>query len=723
MQLPHKSKKGLSFCLAIFPAFFLALLVLNYGVNVPYWDQWGIAPLFEKIHDGSFSFNDLFMQHNESRLLFPKFVFIPLAYLTHWNVKYEMAFTFLLACIVSLNVYCLSKSTVNGSVVKRLLIAAIANLLIFAPIQWENWLWGIQMIVFVPIVCVTTCVLIAYSKLATRAKFLTSMCLSTISTFSYANGMLCWIVVFPVLVLKSQNELTKNRWLIFSWIIGFAANLLIYFYDYKKPPNHPSFLEAVVHPQQAIQYFLSFLGAPLSFGNGLAALIIGLVLMLLFLTSYLYLLKFLKDSALLHSMAGWLTIGMYTVISAIITTLGRVGFGVEQSLESRYTTFSTYLAVSLVYTTVIVADDIKSKHLFLRNKHVITRSISFLVGIFLILQLLTSIYAVQKMSGSKITRLQAKSCLLFVNFVQEECLSTSVYPDVVQLKDLANTLNDLGFLKPELVKSSNIEVMKGINEANSKEYGSFNNLINVNSNVYVASGWTVLPKRGEPADLVVLTYENVDGDPIVFTVVDMRGKSKDFAKSMQNEQYYNTSWQKKFSSSLLPKGFTKVEAWAFDSTLGKAFKINGSHKIENLPARFTINNIKDIDFKVAPNYIAGFFDVVNSRSGKNIVKVLKSTPFNASGWAILADEGRPADSIVITYGEKNSLVAVAPVSLERADVAKALNNPTYNNSGWNTTINTSILPVGKVVLKGWAYSLVNKEATQLNNLVEVMVIE
>ncbi len=677
------------------------------------------------------------MQHNESRLFFPKFIFIILAYLTHWDVRYEMLFTFLLACIISLNIYSLSKLTVSGGIVKKLLIASIANLLIFAPIQGENWLWGMQMIIFFPIACITTCILVAYSKLVTTIKFLISMVLSTISTFSFANGVLCWIVVFPVLALKSRKELNKSRWLVISWIANFILNEVVYFHNYKKPSQHPRFSEVLVHPQQAIHYFLSFLGAPLSFGKGINALItapiIGLILIILFSASCVYLLRFSRDFTLLHRMAAWLTIGFYTIISAIITTCGRLGFGVQQSLDSRYTTFSVYLTVSVIYLTVIVADDLKKKYFFSTNKQLLTRSTFFLGAILLVLHLSTSIYAVEKMADLRSSRLQIKSCLLFINFVQqEECLRTRVYPDVVTLKSTVDALDNLGFLKPGLVRSSRIQDIKGANDLNSEAYGSFDTLIKVNDNVDFASGWAILPERGEPADSVVLTYENVESNStidnvesnsIIFTVVDTRDVSKDFAKASINELYHNSSWQKAFSSSLLSKGLIKVEAWAFDSNIGKAFKLNGSHKITNSPDSFIIPNVKEINFKAAPNYATGFFDTINNTPSGQKVEVQKATSFTATGWAIVVDEGRPADSIIITYGDNNSLVAVAPVSLERADVAKALNNSAYNNSGWDTKISTHVLPIGKVILKGWAYSSVSKEATQLNNSIEVVVLD
>ncbi len=128
-----------------------------------------------------------------------------------------------------------------------------------------------------------------------------------------------------------------------------------------------------------------------------------------------------------------------------------------------------------------------------------------------------------------------------------------------------------------------------------------------------------------------------------------------------------------------------------------------------------VTNIKEINFKVASKSPpSGFFDGVNG-SAVTKIEVQTATPITARGWAILADEGRPADRVIVTYGKKNSLVAVASVNLERPDVAKALENPAYSKSGWSITLATSNLPKGQIVLKAWAYNSARKEAIQLGS--------
>jgi len=136
-----------------------------------------------------------------------------------------------------------------------------------------------------------------------------------------------------------------------------------------------------------------------------------------------------------------------------------------------------------------------------------------------------------------------------------------------------------------------------------------------------------------------------------------------------------------------------------------------------------VKDVGEINFKPAsPNFTSGFFDGKNG-TRETTFEVSKATIFNISGWAILANENRPADMVIITYGDTNSLLAMAPVNLERPDVVKVLKNPAYKNSGWSTTINPSTLPANQVVLKAWAYNSANKEATQLSRTHEVIVVK
>jgi hypothetical protein len=86
-------------------------------------------------------------------------------------------------------------------------------------------------------------------------------------------------------------------------------------------------------------------------------------------------------------MIGWIMIGFYSVVSALITSFGRVGWGVEGALSSKYTTFSIYIIIAIIHLLPIVFSHIYSQT-NLQNKQVLFRKITVIFSVLglLILQ-------------------------------------------------------------------------------------------------------------------------------------------------------------------------------------------------------------------------------------------------------------------------------------------------------------------------------------------------
>ncbi len=572
-------RKALFFCLATLPPCLLGMLIVKFSVDVPFGDQWTIAFLFEKFAQGTLSFNDLFAQQNEYRQFFPNLIFVMLGWLTYWNVKYEMLLIFLLACFISHNIYRLSGFTLGHSQPRRLVGMFIANLFIFSPVQHENWLFGVQVIYFIPIACVTVCLLIAYSDLSARAKFLSCAGLSTLSTFSSANGVLCWAVVLPALILlTSREERPKKYWLVSGWVCGIVLNLALYLYDYQKPSHHPSLSATLVDPGQATAYFFSFLGAPLALGRWKFAIVEGAVLVSLFVLSFIYFLKFRTDLALARRMIGWLMLGAYSVLSALMVTIGRVGFGLGQSLSTRYMGYSIYLIVSLIFLIPIIADDWFNKGHSKPSKILLTRIMVTAAGILIFLQPLIFILAIRQMSDWRARLLHAKAGLLFINIIPDQ-QANGLFPNLDLMAQKANALDGLNFLRPGLLRSNRIRDFAGVVEPGFSDYGAFDGLDGLND-TYTASGWAILPHReGEPADAVLLAYGGMDGDPFVFALAYPETRRGGGVKNLIGDTYSHQHWRKSFSIGELPLRPARITAWAFDANTGKAFQLNGAYTI------------------------------------------------------------------------------------------------------------------------------------------------
>ncbi len=281
----------------VVPAFVLAILVLNYSVNVPVWDQWWVTQTIIKAMTGKITFSDLMAQHNESRKFFPRLIDIALAYLTAYDVRAEMLVSVFMTCVTSLNIMWLSYLTVSRRLTVVCALALVTNLLLFSPIQYEAWLNGLSNVVYISLACITTSLVVATSSVSPVIKLVACVLLATISTFSFANGILAWIVVFPVLyIYESRQKLALKLCLALGWVAAAVFNVSVYFYHYSKPSYHPSLLTAVAQPEQAIVYFLSFLGNPLAWGTALQAphqaVIIGAVVFALYCLFCLYWLRY-----------------------------------------------------------------------------------------------------------------------------------------------------------------------------------------------------------------------------------------------------------------------------------------------------------------------------------------------------------------------------------------------------------------------------------------------
>ncbi len=98
--------------LVFLPAIWLGTLIYVYGVDTPYWDEWDEVPsALVKQEAGNLHLSDLFAQHNEHRILFPRLIMLVTAHLTSWNVRAELFVIWLLACVCSFSLWRLSRAT------------------------------------------------------------------------------------------------------------------------------------------------------------------------------------------------------------------------------------------------------------------------------------------------------------------------------------------------------------------------------------------------------------------------------------------------------------------------------------------------------------------------------------------------------------------------------------------------------------------------------------
>lgn len=378
MKHPFQSKvewsRGLIFA-AFLPPLLLAVLIVQSWVNVPVWDDWDMPGLLfrEYFVEGRFSWRQLFAQHNESRMVVPKLLMWGAALFTGWDTRVPMALSWTAAVATFVQFVWLLRKTVRASAASRWCFAAALSAVLFSPNQWENWLLSIQLVVFLPPLCLTGCLVVQRSALAYRTKVIVCALLSLISTFSNSNGMLCWILGAPLPWLshpEAGRKLTHSavpRTASLAWmaiyVLGLIATIVVYFWDYTPPAGHPSVSFAIQHPLAVAQYFIVWLGNPFCRGTRFDPLTSAFALGLLVIVALAFFLfaawrrrQWILSGRGWIQLHPWTMLTLYGLVSGLVAAFGRAGFGIDQALSVRYIGFSCYVYLGLIGLTACLAN-------------------------------------------------------------------------------------------------------------------------------------------------------------------------------------------------------------------------------------------------------------------------------------------------------------------------------------------------------------------------------
>jgi len=181
------------------PPLLIGFLIFRDGVDTPFWDEWdGTAPLFEKMAAGTLGFTDFFAQHNEHRILFPRLIFFGLGRLTHWNIRAELFVSWFLALICLFNIWQMTWRSGWKDSIRSFWILFSSSVLLFSPLNHDNFLWGFQIGFLLPLAGVTACIWVA-TYVRHPLNFVFSIILCTICTFSIASGLTGWLLTTPPL--------------------------------------------------------------------------------------------------------------------------------------------------------------------------------------------------------------------------------------------------------------------------------------------------------------------------------------------------------------------------------------------------------------------------------------------------------------------------------------------------------------------------------------------
>lgn len=236
----------------------------------------------------------------------------------------------------------------------------LTALLLFSPLQWENWLWGFQLAWFWINLNFVLAIFSVYClpNIHFKYKFCLAALFCSIATYSSAQGIFSWFALIPLLFF-TRKKIKERLIIVGIWLTLSSLCIGLYFVGYQKPSAHPDTLFVLEQPARALTYFFSLVGYSItgSFGiDILLALKIGIFLVSVFICFNIYSL-FKYNSTFLENSLPWISLGWFSILFCLATTVGRAGFGISQAFSSRYTSITILLVIACVQLIRLLIDE------------------------------------------------------------------------------------------------------------------------------------------------------------------------------------------------------------------------------------------------------------------------------------------------------------------------------------------------------------------------------
>jgi len=329
-----RTKKHIANIIIFLPLVFVFFFLCKFGVTIPTGDQWELVPMLEKLHNNTLTSADLWSQHNEHRIIFPRILMLLLARLSNWNISLELCTNMVLAAFTLLFLLSMLRST---SEIPPLWLKCLFSLMIFSMVQW--WAWGWLITIFLSVLGSVIAIWAANKWQGKSFGLIIVILAAVLSSYSFIAGLLTWPAVLVVLLLQKKWKLKH----VIILTLACIATVLLYYHKYTKCPHHPSLLFFLSHPLIYIRYVLTYLGSSLRWTYS-SSFIMALIILALTSLAIFNIWRF--DKQKLRDLAPWLALALYVCLAACATGLGRAGSGWQQALDRRYATISVLLPLS-----------------------------------------------------------------------------------------------------------------------------------------------------------------------------------------------------------------------------------------------------------------------------------------------------------------------------------------------------------------------------------------
>ncbi|WP_287877660.1 hypothetical protein [Aquitalea sp.] len=320
---------------------------------IPFWDMWdGTIEFLLKVRAGDYGV--WWEQHNEHRIILARVIFwLDSKFFGDASI-FSVFANYCLFVFSGFVFYFYAKALSYKEQLSENYFFTLVFIIfswIFLLTQSDNFYLAFQsqFILAQLLPLVAFYFLARYVQLGRTPCFIYAFCCAALAIGSMANGVLVFPLMFIYACLQGIDK--KKCVVLLLLAIVFPA---VYFFHYHAPDGHGHLMEALLgRPGRFLCYVLMYIGSPFYYLSGntvfspILAILAGGVFISLVLLSFGRLWQERQKSAFILALFFFIT---YIIGTAVGTAGGRLIFGVEQALESRYTTpaIMAWAALALV---------------------------------------------------------------------------------------------------------------------------------------------------------------------------------------------------------------------------------------------------------------------------------------------------------------------------------------------------------------------------------------
>jgi len=590
------------------PAVACALLVKEYVVNSPHYDDLTFSQDWIDYKNGTLTAAKLFSVHLEHRVTVPRTMALVAHILGGADLRWQNAMTLLLLVGVMWNLIVLWKRTTGATLLQSWFPLLLMSATLFCAVQWQMLLWPILFEIIVPIFCITMMTRLWASRMDPWIVLPITLFLAACSMLSFANGpvVLCSILIC---IWCQRPYLAKSdKWMLsLGWLIGATIEVALYFftnfhnsapkqfaYWYGKDMTAADTIKAFIFDPnlsvldkiiKAVSFIFGVLGSHLSRGlhqnNLFASQIIGLLCVVLFAIAVIWVLARRKDKELLRHASPWIILGLFSGGTATFIMLGRVARTISGTIAitPRYMTHSVPLTLALIALFWILGHRLTPRW----------RTWGGVIGgAFLLLQGIEWSYGMQRMALWQNARLQGKALLMFTRIFEPYDYLGQISGVGDDGAEIMKDLDAVGQSPFPLLKS---RVLRDKNDHSREHDGSLRisekilspNQAGFNSLTFTpdhkglrARGYAEIPAQ-RPADLILFTRKNAKGEDEIFGLeylvrypdylINSTLKDDDWLSILPMKADYYARWEgpvNLYKGEIPPPG-TEIRCWAMDA--------------------------------------------------------------------------------------------------------------------------------------------------------------